>query len=187
MLLQERGQRFQASRQYGIRHGEAFPALCPHIDELSVLPFFPFRQAFVFQQELKAHRFIADDRTQQGTGRRIVSAIHTFQADGNHREFSHVLFAQLRILRNFQAVKQRPVASDLQKAFQHAHVQRLAKTSGSGKQIHFSPSVQKFPDQPRLVHIIKVQRPELFKAVDPDWKSFLFSAHLDENPFCFPH
>ena len=66
--------------------------------------------------------------------------IHALERNEDHRELSHVLLAQRRLLRDRQAVEQRPVRPDLEKALEHAHVQRLAEAPRAREKIDLCPS-----------------------------------------------
>ena len=119
-----------------------------------------------FKQRLHARNFGTYEQPQHAIGVLKRQPIHALERKEDHRELSHVLLAQRRFLRDRQTVEQRPVRPDLEKALEHAHVQRLAKPPRTGKQIYLSPVVQQVADQARLVDIIKPFFSQLLKAVD---------------------
>lgn len=73
------------------------------------------------------------------------------------------LIAELFVLRNIKAIKQRPVCSDLEKVAEHTHIQSLPKAPGPGKEIHLSPVFEKLLDQLRFINIVKTKSADFLK------------------------
>ena len=173
MLGKQGRQRAQTIRERIICHVEGTSF---HRYQRPIKFFFVHIQLVALQQKAKAAGFASNQAAHSRSRRLKGQAVYAFQAEEDHRELSLVLFAQIFFLRDFEAVKQGLVRADLKETLQHAHVQRFAEAAGTGKEIHFAPVAQKFADESRLINIIEVVVPYLFKAVDADRK-FLHPSH----------
>ena len=178
------GKSLQTGRHHLVRHRISLFPFCIHPNQLTVGILLLTGKPVAVLQELKSHGFLADHRPQRRSRRLKIRSVHTFQADRDHREPVHVLFAQLLLLHDLQAVEQPFLPADLKEAFQHAHVQGLSKTPRTGKQVHFAPVLQKFRDEHGFIHVIKIICDELVKPINPDRK--FFALHLPRSPFRRP-
>ena len=155
-------------RQRRIRHCIACFTFHFHPDQSAISVFILFIKHITFQEKSKAPGFVSNHCPK--CRRRCFEAqtIHTFQTNRYYREFSHILFAQRFLLRNFQSLKQRFITAYFKKTFQHTHIERFSKASGTSEQIHFSPILQKLRYKHCFIDVIKIIRSDLFKSINTD-------------------
>ena len=159
MLIEQKRKRLEAVEDVVLR----ILLLQDSLQRLFVVPGDPL----AFEQHPHPRNFGTYEQPQHAIGILERQPIHALEREEHHGKLPHIRFAQRRFFRDRQPVEQRLIRAGLQKAFQHAHVQRLAKAPRPGEQVHFSPVVQKIPDQPCFIDIIKIFPAQLFKAVNP--------------------
>ena len=71
-------------------------------------------------------------------------------------------------------MKQRLIAADFKKTFQHAHIKGLSKAPGTGKQIHLPPVLQQFRYEHGFIYIIEILSKKFLKVFNSNRKFFPF-------------
>ena len=127
---------------------------------------FDVGQRVTVHQKLKTDTFLPDDFPKHVICVLECQPIHVLERNEYHGVFPHVFLAELLLFRNPQAIEKALVCSNLKKALQHAHVERLAEPARAREKVDLAPVSHEVDDHPRLVYIVKILAAQLFKAVD---------------------
>ena len=129
-----------------------------------------------FQQKAQPRHLPA-----QGAAQRVISAfeiwaVHALEREGNHGALAQVFLAQILFPGDGQAVEKRGIRADLKEAFEHAHVEGLAKAARAGEEVHLAPIPEQIADQARFIDIVKIFPADFRKVLDAHRQ--LFVLHL---------
>ena len=123
-------------------------------------------QRVTVHQKLKTDTFLPDDLPKHVICVLECQPIHVLERNEYHGVFPHVFLAELLLFRNPQSIEKALVCSNLKKALQHAHVERLAEPARAREKVDLAPVSHEVDDHPRLIYIVKILAAQLFKAVD---------------------
>ena len=122
MLSQEPGQHKKAALEHLIGHDLSRCTALANTDQVTVSLLFLLRERITVRKKGKPQGFIPDHRAQHSPGAFVVSGLHIFQGDRDHRELPHIPFTKLGLLSDLGPVKESAVITISKKSLQHAHI-----------------------------------------------------------------